>query len=170
MGRLKSHAELMTVALEAAVLSPDPRTQNGAILSTVDGRVFHTTNACNEFPRGIHYKVERWEAPLKYSIIEHAERNAIYAAARNGVKTDGLLLACPWAACSDCARAIIQAGIVHLVTLEPKKGTTHDRWLETVEVGMMMLEEANIEVTYLDPADFAHVGPIVRNGAVWKPC
>jgi dCMP deaminase len=42
---------------------------------------------------------------------EHAERNAIYWCARNGIKTDGLNAWCTDSPCHGCARGLVQAGI-----------------------------------------------------------
>ena len=64
---------------------------------------------------GVHDNVpERLEAPTKYLWIEHAERNAIYNAARAGMGLEGCTLYCETPS-MDCARAIVQAGIVQVV-------------------------------------------------------
>ena len=59
----------------------------------------------------------RWKSPEKYQWTEHAERNAIYNAARNGVALEGARLYLNWGGCpcSDCARAIIQVGIQEVI-------------------------------------------------------
>ena len=62
--------------------------------------------------------LERWERPTKYIFIEHAERNACYNAARNGIKLEGSRLYLnyePIGICSDCCRGIIQSGIVEII-------------------------------------------------------
>ena len=69
----------------------------------------------NHFPCGIEKKQERLERPLKYSLIEHAERDAIYDAAKSGKSTSGTIMYAPWFACADCGRAIIQAGISEVI-------------------------------------------------------
>ena len=71
---------------------------------------------CNTFPKGFPHIQER---PAKYSWIEHAERNAIYTAARNGVGLEGSSMYLNWYPCVPCARAIIQSGIVCLYAFEP---------------------------------------------------
>lgn len=93
----------------------DPSTQNGCVLVRPDIQEVVSYGA-NHFPEGVESSDARWERPLKYAYVEHAERNAIYSAARRGIKTKGLHMYCYWAACADCARAIIQAGITRLVT------------------------------------------------------
>ena len=54
---------------------------------------------------------ERWERPIKYQFVEHAERNAIYNAARVGTPTLGCFAFVSLAPCVGCARALVQAGI-----------------------------------------------------------
>jgi dCMP deaminase len=52
--------------------------------------------------------------------IEHAERNAIYNAARAGTGLEGCTLYAGLTPCMDCARAIVQAGIVEVVLDEER--------------------------------------------------
>lgn len=156
--------QLLRTAYWLARESPDPSTQNAAFLATPDGTLLRTTAAVNEFPLGVEYTAERWERPLKYQLIEHAERNALFAAARHGIATRGLVLVCPWAACSDCARAIIQCGVAELITLRPVKGDTHERWDASVAVAMRMLDEAGVRVRYFDSPIGEGLPKIRRNG------
>lgn len=72
----------------------------------------------NGFIRGIDDEVpERHERPANYSWTEHAERNAIYNAAKLGIALEGCIAYVNWYPCTDCARAIVQAGITRLVGL-----------------------------------------------------
>src|ERR1700719_2153770 len=74
----------------------------------------------NGFPRGIDDAAfERHERPTKYLWTEHAERNAIFQAARIGTPLDGCTMYLPWFPCMACARAIVQVGIARLVALQP---------------------------------------------------
>lgn len=74
----------------------------------------------NGFPRGVDDNIDhRHERPAKYKWTEHAERNAIYNAARIGVSVSGCTMYLPWYPCMDCARAIIQSGISELICREP---------------------------------------------------
>lgn len=45
----------------------------------------------------------------------HAEANAVYFAARNGVSTDGAIIYCTTEPCIKCAEAIVQSGIVECI-------------------------------------------------------
>jgi dCMP deaminase len=80
--------------------------------------------------------------------VAHAEFNAIHAAAANGIKTAGTTLVCPWAACEECAKSIIQAGIKRLVTLKPTS-TAHGHWDDSISLAMTMLAEAGVEVVFI---------------------
>lgn len=162
-------AELMVSAFSAATHSPDPSTQNGAVLVTPDGELLYATLACNEFPVGVKYSDERWERPAKYSFIEHAERNAIYRAAREGIATQGLVMYVVWATCDNCARAIIQAGLSKVVTLPPETDCgAQARWDDSIRVGLEMLEESRVEVEFFNEP-IPQVPLLRRNGELWWP-
>lgn len=49
--------------------------------------------------------------PDKYEYILHAEANAVYSAARQGVKTEGAVVYCTLSPCQACIRTMFQAGI-----------------------------------------------------------
>ena len=149
-----------------ATLGPDPSTQNAALLIN-DHVSCCMLFAVNDFPAGIDYSDERLTSPLKYNYVEHAERNVIYEAAYQGVSTYDLTMVCPWAACPDCARAIIISGIRELVTHQQALDDTPERWWPAVEIGIDMLREAGVVVTIYDGAVG---GPqIRRNGRMWQP-
>jgi dCMP deaminase len=138
---------LKLACLYAQEFSTDPSTQNGALLLAEDGS---TCQGANHFPFNVKESAERWERPLKYSFVEHAERNAIYTAARQGIKTAGSTLYCPWFACADCARAIIQAGIKKVVGFPRNGKDTASHWFETIKIGDQMLKEAEVETIFID--------------------
>ena len=161
--RLQIHRSAMQEALEAATHSPDPSTQNGAVLLLADGSL--AAADCNRFPVGVAETEERWERPLKYRFIEHAERNAIFQAARKGIPTEGATLVCPWAACSDCARAIVEAGFTTLVRVY---GGKESHWVEERSLGDEIMREAGVEIVEL-PASALQIPPLRRNGETWIP-
>jgi dCMP deaminase len=126
--------------------SIDPSTQNGAVLlHPLRGIVL---GACNELPERIKETPDRWKRPEKYCYVEHAERNLIYKAAKKGIPTDGMVICCPWYCCTDCARAIIQAGIIKVIGHQNMFDLMSDRWKESCEKGIAMLEESGIECVY----------------------
>lgn len=126
--------------------SKDPNTQIGAVIVDPDNQVIAT--GYNGFPRGIEYSSERLERPLKYQYIEHSERNAIYSAARRGVSVFGcrlylLAMGPPTAPCTDCARAVIQSGIVEVIGKAYKDATL--QYAESQVFALQLLEEAGVE-------------------------
>ncbi|WP_246710353.1 deoxycytidylate deaminase [Martelella soudanensis] len=69
----------------------------------------------NGLPRGVgNEDATRFDRASgeKFFWIEHAERNAIYNAARSGAALAGCTIYVNRFPCADCARAIIQSGIV----------------------------------------------------------
>lgn len=79
--------------------------------------------------------------PIKYRYTEHAERNAIYSAARAGVSTNCCTMYCTHAPCTDCARAVIQAGLNRIVY--PSTGIIPTFTEDTV-LALAMLSEADV--------------------------
>lgn len=120
--------------------SHDQGTQNGAVLVTSRQTIF----AANCVPPGVARHEHRLARPFKYDFIEHAERSAIYKAAAAGASTAGATLYCPWFACTDCARAIVMAGIREVVGLIALRNATPGRWLLKVEMAEKMLKEAGV--------------------------
>lgn len=149
MEKSKWHSRFLNMCRCVAFWSPDPSTQVGAVIVDDDHNVL--TTGYNGFPRGVDTSVEsRWERPDKYDWVEHAERNAIFAAARNGVKLLGATMYLPFAAypCAPCMRAIIQAGIKRLICSDipfPGKGNKTAYDTDSMIQGEMA-EEAGVEI------------------------
>jgi len=164
---MKTDIELMKMAYEyGSKNATDPSTQNGCVL--VDPRTkMVVASGANHFPKGVRNTDSRWERPLKYSYVEHAERNAIYRAAYEGRAMKGLHMYCYWAACADCARAIIQSGITRLVTHKIIMDATPVRWKDTIASAFKMLEEAGVEVD--EVSDSIEGVKILFNGRLWTP-
>jgi len=137
----------------ATMLSTDPSTQNGAILVDEKGEI--VAWGANHFCYGVQETEDRWKRPKKYKFVEHAERNAIYHAAERGIATRNTTMFCPWAACSDCARAIIQCGIKQVVThhdpcADERFGMASSiMWLEEIKFAMEQFKEAGVTVRWL---------------------
>jgi len=137
----------MEVANTISTWSKDKSRKTAAVI--VDGRQCLISIGWNGFPRGIDDDVlARHQRPDKYLWTEHAERNAIYNAAANGNKVGGCRMYLPWYPCADCARAIIQSGIVELLCYEPD--WADEKWKEDFMVVREMFKEAGLKVTFIE--------------------
>jgi dCMP deaminase len=138
---------LRIAASEAAAGSHDLHTQNGAIL--VPRGQSYACVGVNRTPDGVWAAADRLARPAKYDYIEHAERSAIYRAAKIGTPTAGSTLYCLWFACADCARAIISAGVREVVGHVATREATPDRWVPRIALGESMLREAGVSMRWL---------------------
>lgn len=159
---------LLRQAYTLALRSPDPSTQNGALLLRTD-HAYVISQGCNEFPANVEYREERWKRPDKYKYIEHAERNAILGAAKYGQRVEGSTMVAPWAACSDCARAIIQSGVHTLVRHQDASDKSPDFWLEEIVVADQMLHEAGVVVIDVKGKVCEDTHRIRFSGTLWSP-
>ena len=141
---MSTNEKYLSFAKEAALKSRDRSTQVGVIIITPDGTRVEGTNGiplkCNN---DIEYRHTR---PIKYKYAEHAERDAIYTAAREGIALAESVMFLPWFPCSDCARAIIVSGIVKLVCYSPD--LDHGTWGEDFKIAIELLEESGVEIVY----------------------
>ncbi len=132
----------LAISQTVAKRSKDTSTKLGAVIVGPDREIRSTGYNC--FPRGINDDVpERYERPEKYYWFEHAERNAIYNAARMGAPLKGCVIYVPWIPCTNCARAVIQSGIIEVVV---ENAQVPDRWQEECTRSLTMLKEADIKV------------------------
>lgn len=140
----------MIMAELARTKSKDRSTQVGAVIVGEGHTVL--SMGYNGFPRGVDDDVEaRHERNLKYLVTEHAERNAVYAAAKNGIKLDGaaIYVSCGGVPCADCCRAIIQAGIICVIVMA-REFEGKGPWDESCKVGKEMLIESGVKIVTLD--------------------
>ena len=140
----------LNIAEQVKLKSKDQSTQIGAVIVGIDNEVLST--GYNSFPRGMDdSKQERQERPEKYFWMEHAERNAIYNAARIGVSTKNttMYLSCG-IPCADCARGIINAGITRIFCERGELGTKGPMWADSAERSWEMFDEAGVEVCFYD--------------------
>lgn len=87
---------------------------------------------------------ERWERPAKYAWIEHAERNAVYNAARIGTALKGCKAYLNWEPrpCVDCCRGFIQAGIVEVIGPDIQFPSSGKDW--KFELSQTMMFESGV--------------------------
>lgn len=136
--------------------SKDKHTKFGCII-TGPGNEIRTTGF-NSFPRKLNdYVPERYERPEKYFWMVHAERNAIFNAARMGTPLDGCIAYINGLPCGDCAQGLIQVGIQEViydakfwqefVDSRNKNSIGQRSWLDDIEKAITMLLECGVRVT-----------------------
>jgi dCMP deaminase len=142
-------AKFMRIAIaQAREFSKDQSTKVAAMII---GRSSHEirSSGYNGMPRGCDDSVaSRNQRPEKYLWYEHAERNAIYNAARVGTRLEGSLLLVTMYPCMDCARAIVQSGIEEVVTIPPSADFA-SRWGSHIEKTHELLVECSIGIREL---------------------
>lgn len=132
-----------------AAMSRDDKTKVGCVLIGPDKEVIST--GFNGFPRGVRDdRDERYERPAKYMWFEHAERNAIYNAARRGAPLKGTTLIINAPPCTDCARGIIQSGVEEIIYPKDHAFANRSDWQENIDTATAMLLEADVVVRVYD--------------------
>ena len=127
-----------------AAKSVDRDTQVGCVI--VGPRREVRAKGHNTLPRGVHgFPADRLVRPDKYTWIEHAERNAIYDAAKNGIPLRGCTMYVDMMPCADCARGIIQSGIKEVVVSSARmQGYSNSVYREQHIVAEALLREAGV--------------------------
>jgi len=138
------HKKWITLAEELSKNCIDPYVKIGCVLVKDDEQI---SEGWNRVATGVEeIEARHRQRPAMYYWVEHAERIAVYGAARNGVSTAGATAyvnVSPSSVCTICLRALIEAGIIRIV------GNT--RVLNSMSVrnhsivNQKMLDEAGIE-------------------------
>lgn len=128
--------------------SKDLSTQIGAVVVGEGRNVLST--GYNSFPRGLDDSIkERQERPEKYFWIEHAERNAIYNAALEGVSLkNSTIYLTSGLPCMDCARGIVNSGIKVVWCKRICTTKNKEKWDESQMKSLQLLNECGIDVCY----------------------
>lgn len=136
------------IAEQVKLKSKDESTQIGAVIVGKGKEILST--GYNSFPRGLDDNLpERQERPLKYFYFEHAERNAIYNAARVGIPLDGsTIYLTSGLPCADCGRAIINSGIKAVYCKRECTTKNKKKWVESQNISYEMLLECGVKVNY----------------------
>lgn len=138
---LSWHEYFMSVAELAAKRSKDPSSKVGACI--VNGQNKIVATGYNGMPNGVDDKSVPWTKEgefleTKYAYVVHAELNAIL----NSVLTDqtGCRLFVSLFPCNECAKAIIQSGIRHVIYLSDKH---KDK--DSTKASKLLLKLANVK-------------------------
>lgn len=131
----------LDLADHVAQWSKDPRTKVGAVI--VDDKKRVVSVGYNGFPRGVSDSMDRYEdRPTKHLFVAHAERNALDNAP---LMVEGCTLYVPLLPCNECAKSIIQKGIVAVVTYKPDREDNFN-W----DITRQMFREAGVVLLELD--------------------
>ncbi|NNE79385.1 MAG: dCMP deaminase [Silicimonas sp.] len=124
--------------------SEDRDFQVGCVIVGPDGYEVRATGY-NGLPRGVRGEDDaRFDRASgeKFFWFEHAERNAVYNAARAGVSLQGCTAFVNRFPCADCGRALIQSGIAQVVAPPiPKADGALDY---SFQVSHTMLQESGL--------------------------
>ena len=134
---------LLERAVAAAAASPNRIRKVGAVLAAAGNEIAAT----NTFPPGVRNLPERCIGENRFIWMEHAERTALFEAARRGLSTDGSLLVSTYFPCTDCARAIVLAGVRTVAT--PRPEFDDPVWGDSFRTSAAILSEGAVEVVYL---------------------
>ena len=145
---IKWDKRFFSLAKFYSVWGKDVSTKCGAVITRGKDQV---SEGYNGFPKGTLDSAEYLEnRDIKLLRILHAEMNAILKAGKKGAALEGCTIyVYPFTPCSNCMAAIIQSGIVRVVTKRPT-GTLLIRWKDTNEEAIKMANEAGITVDYFE--------------------
>ena len=138
----------LSLAEVVKLKSKDQSTQIGAVVVGEGKNVLST--GYNSFPRGLDDSLqERQERPEKYFWIEHAERNAIYNAALEGVSLkNSTIYLTSGLPCMDCARGIVNSGIKIVWCKRVCTTKNKEKWEESQMKSLQLLNECGVEICY----------------------
>jgi len=136
------------MALLVATWSKDPKRQVGAVVVTEDGR--NISVGYNGFPRGVKdLEARLGDEEMRQALTVHAELNAIYNA-RFDLR--GCTIYSTKFPCHECAKGIIQTGVVRVVSSLPTKYTgACGTWAVSQEYADLMLREAGVTIVIAQP-------------------
>ncbi len=139
----------MEMATLVASKSKDRSTKVGCVIVGPNNEVRST--GYNGFCRGVDDENDdRHERPEKYLWTEHAERNAIFNAARNGIRMEDCTAYTTMFPCADCARSFIQSGIRRIVTRPIRQNTKIPTHSYTTSMKMMNEVGMYVDMIYGD--------------------
>lgn len=135
----------------AASKSKDSSSRIGAVI-VKDGMV--VSEGYNGFPREVLELPERTDnRDMKLTYTVHGEHNSILNCARVGISTVGATMFTNAFPCDQCMKAIIQAGIKHIVVhagaheLFYRRASTSN-WHASHDNSKLMAQEAGVQVDY----------------------
>jgi len=137
----------MSMVYLIASKSKDERTHIGALIVGPDKEIKST--GYNSFVRRLKDDLpKRQEKPEKYYWFEHAERNAIYNATLIGASLKGCKMYTNGIPCMDCARGVVQSGILEVIVDKKWNESNEGEDLEHSKRTIQMFEEVGVNLRY----------------------
>lgn len=134
----------LDLATHVSHWSKDPSTKVGAVIVRPDRTV--ASLGYNGLPRLVVDDEARLaDRPTRLLMTVHAEMNAILSAHER--LRGCTLYVSPFFPCANCAAAIIQAGIVRVVTWRGKAKEAEERWKAHGAAARQMFAEGLVEIT-----------------------
>ena len=135
------------ILMNVAKKSQDQTSKYGAVVVSPGERILST--GYNGIPSGVDYKPKYHSRPDKYMYFVHAEQNAIYGAALNGIALRDCTMYVIRPPCAECAKAIIQSGIRTVIWVEPNEAVDTallnlETWRSSLQAAAHMLGEAGV--------------------------
>lgn len=158
----------LKIAEEIKSWSKDPGTKVGSVL--VENRRILATGY-NGFPQNLSDSLDRYNnREYKLQITVHSEVNAILNAAKNGTKVENSTLYVTFPPCTQCASAVIQAGIAKVVCPNPNKAP--ERWRQNFIAANNLFCEAGVQVLYYSDSDLCQteIVPCVEPTGLTNSC
>ncbi len=139
----------LRIAEEVRTWSKDPGTTVGCVL-VKDRRILAT--GYNGFPANLSDSLPLYQnRDYKLAVVVHAEKNALFNAAKNGANTQSCTAYVTFPPCSQCAAALIQAGVSLVVCPNPM--LSPERWRANFKIASDILSEARVKTLYYSEAD-----------------
>lgn len=136
----------MNEAYLYASKSKDPSTQVGAVIVRDKVSIMRGYNGPLRGVDDTNPKI--FEKPYKSYAMEHAERNAIYNCAREGISCKGCTMYVTWSPCHECAKAIIQSGITRVIIHKDAPTHSNEITKENQKFGLEFLNDCGVQVDY----------------------
>lgn len=135
----------LEIAKKISLMSKDPSTKVGSV--AVDNNFRILSVGYNGFPSKYpdNYNINREK---KLGITIHSEVNTILNAAKNGVSLHDATMYISEPPCSNCAAAMINAGIKRVIY--PKNYSLSDSWKDSLILSKELFNKCDIEVCVKD--------------------
>ena len=143
----EKYAKWLKECYDYSKKSNHPSTHNAALLINEDKIILKGVNI---LPPGVRNIPERFEEDNKHLYPNHAERDVIYKAAREGISTKGLTMVMAWLPCIACANAVISAGIEELIVHKQMIERTREGWKEELKNAVQIMNEAGVNIIAYD--------------------